>query len=81
MTTLLVIVPDRISEILTKGEYPPRYYNPGELFDEVHILMTNDDTPDIFTLKRTVGRARLFIHNLPAEKKYFLKLLPGDHIS
>ena len=30
----MVIIPDRISDILVKGEYQPNYYNPGELFDE-----------------------------------------------
>ncbi len=63
--TLLVIIPDYITEIIKKGEYPDRYYNPGELFDEVHILMTNDDRPDPAALQRTVGSARLFLHNLP----------------
>jgi glycosyltransferase involved in cell wall biosynthesis len=62
---LLVIVPDRISEVLEKGEYQPRYYNPGEVFEEVHILTTNDDRPDLGLLQRTVGRARLFVHNYP----------------
>jgi glycosyltransferase involved in cell wall biosynthesis len=65
MNRLLVIVPDRISEILAKGEYQPCYYNPGEVFDEVHILMTNDDHPSLVDLQRTVGRATLFVHNHP----------------
>jgi glycosyltransferase involved in cell wall biosynthesis len=65
MNRLLVIVPDRISEILAKGEYQPCYYNPGEVFDEVHILMTNDDHPSLSALQRTVGRATLFVHNHP----------------
>ena len=67
MTRLLVCVPDRITDILVKGEYQPNYYNPGELFDEVHILMTNDDHPDLGALQRTVGRARLFTHNWPED--------------
>jgi len=62
---LLVIVPDRISDILSKGEYQPGYYNPGEVFDEVHILTTTDDRPSLEELQRTVGSARLFVHNLP----------------
>jgi len=65
MKRLLVCIPDRITDILIKGEYQPNYYNPGELFDEVHILMTNDDRPDLAALQRTVGRARLFTHNWP----------------
>lgn len=65
MPRLLVIVPDRISQIIEKGEYQPNYYNPGGVFDEVHILMTNDDAPDPTALQRTVGRARLHLHNYP----------------
>jgi glycosyltransferase involved in cell wall biosynthesis len=65
MSRLLVCIPDRITDILVKGEFQPNYYNPGELFDEVHILMTNDDQPDLAALQRTVGRARLFTHNWP----------------
>lgn len=65
MTRLLVIIPDRLSDILAKGEIQPNYYNPGEIFDEVHILMTNDDRPDPAILKRMVGRARVETHNLP----------------
>ena len=73
MLRLLVLVPDRISEILRKGEVTARYYNPGEIFDEVHILMTNDDKPDLGALRKTVGRARLFLHNSRAGKGLFLK--------
>jgi glycosyltransferase involved in cell wall biosynthesis len=65
MSSLLVIIPDRLSEIVTKGEVTARYYNPGDLFDEVHLLMTNDDQPDPEALQKTVGRAKLYLHNLP----------------
>ncbi len=65
MASLLVIIPDRLSELATKGEIISRYYNPGDLFDAVHILMTNDDRPDPESLAQTVGRARLHLHNLP----------------
>ena len=63
----MVIVPDRITDILIKGEYQPNYYNPGELFDEVHIVTTTDDRPDLAALQRTVGRARLHVHNVPEQ--------------
>jgi glycosyltransferase involved in cell wall biosynthesis len=65
MPRLLVIVPDRISDILVKGEYQPCYYNPGEVFEEVHIFTTTDDRPSLEALQRTVGHAKLFLHNLP----------------
>lgn len=73
MATLLVIVPDRLSEIVAKGEFPPRYYNPGNLFDEVHILMTNDDRANSAVLQPTVGTARLCLHNLPVNGSLFLR--------
>ncbi len=73
MPKLLVLVPDRISAILEKGEYQPRYYNPGNLFDEVHILICNDDKPDPRELQSTVGSARLFLHNLPEDTQYFIQ--------
>ncbi len=64
MPKLLVIIPDRLSVIVKKGEFSVRYYNPGNLFDEVHILMANDDKPDPAALQETVGDAQLTIHNI-----------------
>lgn len=65
MTSLLVIVPDRLSDLVAKGETTSRYYNPGDLFDEVHILMTNNDKPDKTAIQKSVGSAKLYLHNLP----------------
>lgn len=76
MLKLLVIVPDKVSAILEKGEYQPRYYNPGNLFDEVHILICDDDKPDPKELQRTVGTARLFLHNLPEDRSFFIQYTP-----
>src|SRR5579872_1291489 len=67
MPKLLVMIPDRISDILVKGEYQPRYYNPGEVFDEVHILSTTVDNPDRAALQRTVGSAKLHLHYYPED--------------
>ena len=63
--SLLVLIPDRISDILTKGEYQPSYYNPGGVFGEVHILSTTPDAPDMRALQRTVGAAKLSVHYHP----------------
>jgi len=65
MKKLLVIIPDRITDVVEKGEYQPNYYNPGDLFDEVHLLLTNDDQPEIASIQHTVGRAKLYVHNYP----------------
>lgn len=62
---LLIVIPDSLSTLIQKGEITTRYYNPGNLFDEVHILMTNDDRPDLAALQKTVGTAKLYLHNLP----------------
>ena len=43
---LLMIVPDSQSDLVRKGEVTERYYHPGELFREMHIVMTNDNRPD-----------------------------------
>ena len=67
MPRLLVLIPDRISDILSKGEYQPLYYNPGEVFDEVHIMSTAADNPDVAALQRTVGRAKLHLHFHPTD--------------
>lgn len=75
MRRLLVIIPDRISEILAKGEYQPSYYNPGGVFDEVHILQMNDEHPPPEAVQHTVGAAKLFLHNHPDD----LTLVPRHH--
>ena len=64
---LLVIIPDRVTDLLVKGEYQPDYYNPGRLFDQVHILSTCYDEPDLEALQRTVGDAELHWHTLPEQ--------------
>ena len=63
--SLLLILEHRPSVLLKKGEYVMGYYNPGNYFDEVHLLLLNSDIPDIKSLKFTVGRAKLFVSNLP----------------
>lgn len=65
MSGLLVLVPDVLSAILDKGEFQPRYYNPGGLFDTVHLLTTARDAPDLAALQRTVGTATLTFDSFP----------------
>jgi len=60
---LLVVIPDRVTEILDKGEFAPRYYNPGDFFDDVHLLLMNDDRPDPASLQALVGSAKVTLHN------------------
>ena len=70
---LMVIIPDRLSDLIEKGEITDRYYNPGELFKEVHIVMCNDDKPGLAGLQRTVGRAKLVLHNLRGSNSLFIR--------
>lgn len=72
---LAVFLSLRITELLEKGEMTDRYYNPGDLFDEVHFVFTNDDRPDPAALQHAVGSAKVFIHNFPSGKELFIKSL------
>ena len=74
-TKLLVIIPDRLSVLIQKGEVVPRYYNPGSLFDEVHIMMTNDDQPDPKLVQIMVGDAKLYLYNILQPNHFFRNTL------
>ena len=43
---LMVIVSDHPSEWIAKGEVIERYFNPGRLFDEVALVVTNDNAQE-----------------------------------
>lgn len=72
---LMVIITDRLSTIFKKGELTERYYNPGNLFDEVHILMLNDDAVNPEDIQIMAGSAKLYLYNLPAGNEFFIKSL------
>jgi glycosyltransferase involved in cell wall biosynthesis len=72
---LVVTVSDLLSAIVRKGELTPRYYNPGGFFDEVHIMATNNDRVDPSDLQTTVGRAKLFLYNIPLQGRTFIRSL------
>ena len=72
---LLVIISDRLSVLIQKGEVVARYYNPGNLFDEVHIMTTNDDQPDPDLVQPMVGRAKLFLHQMIPPNHFFRNTL------
>jgi glycosyltransferase involved in cell wall biosynthesis len=72
---LMVLFPAALSDVIQKGEITDRYFNPGNLFNEVHIVLTNDDQPDPEILQKMVGNAQLFIHNLPTQPHFFLRTL------
>jgi glycosyltransferase involved in cell wall biosynthesis len=66
---LFVVVSEVISEWIAKGEVVDRYYNPADRFAEVHLLLTNDDSPDPHAVQRLVGCARGVVHNLPISRR------------
>ena len=70
--SLLVFIPDQLSDLIRKGEITERYYNPGELFKEVHLVLVNDDKPDPLLVQKTVGSAKLHIHNISVPKVFQL---------
>ena len=71
----MVIVPDRLSALSDKGEVTERYYNPGDLFRKVDIVLVNDDAPDPALIQPMVGSAELTIHNLPEAPGLFKRSL------
>ena len=73
--SLAVFVPEPLSSYALKGEITPRYFNPGNLFSEVHIVLFNDDKPDITVIQETVGDAKLHIHNISIPPILYLKTL------
>jgi glycosyltransferase involved in cell wall biosynthesis len=62
---LLIINSEEISAWMDKGEVIPRYFNPGDVFDSIDLLLTNEDQPDPELLQILAGRARITVHNLP----------------
>ena len=63
---LCVFPNDPMRAYLAKGEVKQRYFNPGELFDEVHVISLADDDVEPAAVQETAGRAKLFIHPVGA---------------
>jgi len=71
----MVLIPDSLSELVAKGEVTERYYNPGDLFREVHIVLTNNDRAAPGDVQPMVGSAELHLHNLPVDEPLFRSTL------
>jgi glycosyltransferase involved in cell wall biosynthesis len=65
MKKIVLFINDNLSILANKGELSRNIYNPGNIFDEVHIILTNKDQPDLHKIAHTVGTASLSIHQLP----------------
>jgi glycosyltransferase involved in cell wall biosynthesis len=74
---LLVLIRDRLTDLHKKGVLLERYYNPGNLFDEVHIVSTYQDNPDPSYVQKTVGTATLVLHSIPVNSVLVFLLTLG----
>lgn len=59
---IAVLPHDSLSAYFKKGEIKPRYFNPCNLFDEVHILSPCERDIEEDKVQVTVGNAKLKIH-------------------
>lgn len=59
---LLVVLPDPLRTYAEKGEIKPRYYNPAQVFDEVHFVSFCEEEADAASVQSVVGEAKLVTH-------------------
>ena len=64
MRRLCVFPNDSLQHSLVKGEVKPRYFNPGDLFDEIHVISLADEETKAEVVQEMAGRARLVLHTL-----------------
>jgi hypothetical protein len=57
-----VIADGSLRIALEKGEIKERYWNPGDVFDEVHVLTLEDDDIKPEQVQAVAGRGRLRIY-------------------
>jgi glycosyltransferase involved in cell wall biosynthesis len=70
----LVVFPnDPIYKYYQKGEIKPRYYNPNNLFDEVHLISLCDDDISADKVQMLAGSADLKIHSIGRFSPYVFK--------
>ncbi len=64
MTTICVLPNDPLMSYYDKGEIKPGYYNPKNMFDEVHVLSLFDEEIEESKVQTMAGSAKLKIHKL-----------------
>lgn len=64
MKSLLVLMDGRLSDLVEKGEMVPRYFNPANAFDRVHVVLTNDDSVLIDEVRGMAGDATLLVDSI-----------------
>src|SRR5262249_8716360 len=72
---LAVVMLDPLTPIIRKGEIVERYHNPGDIFDEIHFVLLNDDRPDLGKLQPLAGRAKVHVHNAPVPSQMVVRTL------
>ena len=83
MTKICVFPNDPLSAYYKKGEIKPRYFNPNNMFDEVHVISLFDSDIDEEKVRIVAGDAKFRIHvtgkvnllNRKSKKKEIIKLI------
>jgi glycosyltransferase involved in cell wall biosynthesis len=61
---VLIFPNDPLAAYLKKGELKDRYFNPNNIFDEVHFVTFFDEECAIEDIQKTIGSAKGYIHKL-----------------
>lgn len=80
---LCVFPNDPLTAYFKKGEIKPRYFNPNNLFDEIHVISLFDSDENEENVKQIAGTGVLKIHvmgktnllNIKSKKKQVVELL------
>jgi len=72
---LCVFPNDPLQAYFDKGEIKERYYNPENIFDEIHFITLTDNDIDVDKIQTIGGTAKIIIHsvgkiNIKNRKKY-----------
>ena len=65
---LCIFPNDPIIAYYQKGEIKERYFNPENLFDEIHIISFTDKEIDVSKVQQIAGNAKLIIHTVMPRK-------------
>lgn len=68
--TLMAIPNDPIYKYYDKGEIKTRYWNPCDIFDEIHIISLSDYDIDPYYMKTVFGNAKAYVHTIGKPKLY-----------
>jgi len=77
MHKLFVVPNDPLIAYVKKGEIKPRYWNPNNIFSEVHILDFTEESVDIKDVQTLAGDAKLYIHEIKPRSFFRLPFLIG----